>query len=352
MEGLAVVPRCFLGFDAHGLIIVHAQDIDSVFRDERLVLLRQVKHHVFPLQDVQELLGILAEDRGIHKRPPVEVIGNIRRLRVRRVVRVARNDVGRIDDHADLTLRQLLTKNLDRAGGAEDFAVNPAESARRLMLLRPPEAVEEAKLRNDHRLVEGEPGLDSIAVAAERLAGIAGIQINHMAAGIAVVFLIKRRRKLPVLQTQHRLDAVFDQAVDHIGVILRRLFVNDNVFIVVQEAGPIDVEAVLQNARLAEHRNILAEMAVEIRGDVRPQAEIPVLAVIFPHQVRKMLLFGTLVGLALHLPPRAGCAELKAFGKRILHPHCPPCRALSFAYHFTTSGAACPVSAENAPIRP
>ena len=124
----------------------------------------------------------------------------------------------------------------------------------------------EARRGHDVDLVEREPRAHLIAVTCEHSASEALKHAHESAVAPTAVCRNKMHGHVIVAERHHRLDALFEAGAKHILIEREALLVGFGVIPVGEYTAPCDGEAQSLEAHLAEERDVLAVMMIEIDG--------------------------------------------------------------------------------------
>ena len=187
---------------------------------------------------------------------------DIRRVAVERIARPVR------EAHADLAVRHDVVEREHRLCVAEVHVVIRLQPE--LLLVEFPGRVprrDVAELRENVLLVDRDPMLHAIAEALEHEFRVRGEIVGALPALPATVAVLERLRQIPVVERDHRRDAVLQAFIDDVIVKLDAFFIRLAAALG-QHARPRDGKAVRLQPHLAHERDVFLVAVVVVDGDV------------------------------------------------------------------------------------
>ena len=170
-----------------------------------------------------------------------------------------------------------------------------------------------AEDRDAGRLVDGHIAPDAAAKALCDELGIAAEGRDDVAVEPAA-FVLQGAGQVPVIEGDHRFDAVFQKFVNQLVVKAQTGFV-DFAVAVGDDPGPADREAVSLDAEFLHQGDVLAEAMVDIAGDIACVAVADMPGGIVAEVVPDARPFTVFIPGAFTLIGGAGDAPQKLFGK-------------------------------------
>ena len=170
-----------------------------------------------------------------------------------------------------------------------------------------------AEDRDAGRLVDGHIAPDAATKALCDELGIAAEGRDNVAVEPAA-FVLQGAGQVPVIEGDHRFDAVFQKFVNQLVVKAQTGFV-DFAVAVGDDPGPADREAVSLDAEFLHQGDVLAEAMVDIAGDIACVAAADMPGGIVAEVVPDARPFTVFIPGAFTLIGGAGDAPQKLFGK-------------------------------------
>ena len=255
------------------MIVVYTQVIHGIISDDFQLLRLRLPDNAVIGKNLHQLSRELALYSRVQKSIVLENLGKMGSCHILRALR-ARVSRGQVDDNAnpailDACLVTILVVSLHALGRSQINIVDNLHGSLAVHLQWIVELVEIAALRNNHRLVEGNPVLYPVAEKLIALPGEDNKQIHYLLGLPAAVLVQELHRYIEMNQVHDGADALCDELVNNLIVKTHCVSIHLAGLKILNQAGPLNGSAHGIKPYLLHEVNILTEAVVKIGCHVR-----------------------------------------------------------------------------------